>query len=211
MVSSENDNPSTSAPLLKCVFRNKYEKWYWETIERSPKTRPTIGKFEEHHIVPKCCGGHKTDPSNLCYPSPREHFILHRLLNKMYPDHEGLWYAIFRMSSKGRSRVYSHLKENYVRSALHNLKIKRALTNTPLSEDRKKNISRARLSSLNTLKGPNHPLARRDLWEREEEIRRVWLENGKPKWIRLGSLIGLDKRAKTLSTMVKKFEEEDIV
>jgi hypothetical protein len=46
----------------------------------------------------------------------------------MYPTHEGLWYAIFRMSIKGNSRIYSYLRENYVRSKAHNEKIKKALT-----------------------------------------------------------------------------------
>jgi hypothetical protein len=211
MVSSEDNNPSTSAPLLECFYRNKYERWYWNLIDSCPTSKPEGLKCEEHHVVPKCLGGHKTDPQNLCYPTIRQHFVLHRLLNKMYPTHEGLWYAIFRMSIKGDSRIYSYLRENYVRSKAHNEKIKKALTGKPLSDERREKISRARLESLKVLKGSDHPQANKDLWIRADEIKKVWIENGKPRWIKLGSLIGLKSRCKTLQTMIKAFKEEDIV
>jgi hypothetical protein len=129
----------------------------------------------------------------------------------MYPDHEGLWYAIFRMSCKGGGRVYSFLREKHVRSDTHNSKIADALKGVPLTTERKNNISNARINSPNTPKGRSHPLSNKELWDRESEIKSVWLTNNKPKWIKLRTLIGLTARCKTLYTMVKKFEEEDIV
>jgi len=38
--------------------------------------------YEQHHIVPKCCGGSNTS-ENLIYLTLREHFICHGLLAKM--------------------------------------------------------------------------------------------------------------------------------
>lgn len=216
MMSSDDNKSSTSAPLLKCYYRSKYERWYWDLINFCPKSRPKSLKTEEHHIVSKCLGGSKKDPENLCYPTPRQHFILHRLLNKMYPDHEGLWYSAFRMSASGGGRVYEFLKVNYVRSKSHNDRISESLKGKPHSPERKKKISEARKNSPNTLKGPSHPNSNKELEVRKEEIKQIWLENGKPGDITLGRLLGLDTgkngyRSKTLQRFIKDFKEEDIV
>jgi len=215
-MSFDNNNSSTSAPLLKCFYRNKYERCYWELISVTPSEKPRTFKTEEHHIIPKCLGGHPREKSNLSYPTPRQHFVLHRLLNKMFPDHEGLFYAIFRMSCSGNSRVYSHLKLNYVRSSEHNQRISESLRGQRLTETRKKKKSRARLASPNTLSGEDHPNSNKDLESRKEEIRSVWLENGKPGDVKLGQFLGLGTgkkgyRCKTLQRFIKEFKDEDIV
>ena len=216
MVNTENNNPSTSAPLLECHYRNKYENWYWQIIYQCPKTRPVSHKTEEHHIVPKCLGGSKTDPKNLCYPTLRQHFILHRLLNKMYLDHEGLWYAVFRMSSVGGGRTYEFLRKNYVRSKFHNFRIAESLRGVSLTPERRMNISKARLNSSNTLKGYAHPNSNKDLESMKDKIRQVWIENNKPGDILLGQLLNLNTkkngfRSKTLQRFIRNFKEEDIV
>ena len=215
-MSFDNNNSSTSAPLLRCFYRNKYERIYWELISVIPSNKPRTCKTEEHHIVPKCMGGHPTDKDNLCYPTPRQHYILHRLLNKMFPEHEGLYYAIFRMSSSGKSRDYDYLRSNYVRSKSHNQKIALALKGVPLPEDRKRRISQSRLSSEKLLKGANHPNSRKDLESIKEDIRIIWIESDKPGDIKLGQLLGLGTkknkyRCKTLQRFIKEFREEDIV
>jgi hypothetical protein len=215
-MSIDNNNLPTSAPLLECFYRNKYERVYWELISVIPADKPKTYRTEEHHIVPKCMGGHRTKRENLCYPSLRQHYILHRLLNKMYPDHEGLFYAIFRMSASVKSREYESLKSNYVRTREHNIKISQSLKGKPLSEERKRKISQSRRTSLKTRKGVNHPNSRKDLELIREEIKKVWIENGKPGDILLGQLLGLGTkknhyRCKTLQRFIKQFKEEDIV
>lgn len=215
-MSFDNNNSSTSAPLLECFYKNKYERIYWELISVIPKYRPRTLKTEEHHIVPKCLGGHPKDPSNLCYPTLRQHFVLHRLLNKMYPEHEGLFYAIFRMSCSGNSHTYSHLRSNYVRSKQHNQKISNSLKGQRLSESRKLKISRSRLESERTPKGKDHPNSNTTLENRKDEIRGIWRSEGKPGDVRLGQLLGMSTkknkyRSKTLQRFIRDFKEEDIV
>jgi len=216
MVSLDNNNPSKSAPLPECYYRNKYENWYWKIINQCPKTRPNFHRTEEHHIVSKCFGGSKTDPDNLCYPTLRQHFVLHRLLNKMFPDHEGLWYAIFRMSFSGGGRVYEYLRKNYVRTESHNSRIADSLRGIPQTPERRSNISKARLESPNIPRGSSHPNSNKELENRKSEIRQVWNDNNKPGDILLGQLLGLGTkkngyRSKTLQRFIKEFREEDIV
>lgn len=44
-----------------------------------------LGYSERHHIIPKCLGGtNKKD--NLVYLSAKEHFVIHQLLVKIYPN-----------------------------------------------------------------------------------------------------------------------------
>jgi len=65
---------------------NKYSKWYKELII-SRLGRTINGYAESHHIIPKCLGGDDT-VSNLILLYPREHFIAHLLLTKMYTGQE---------------------------------------------------------------------------------------------------------------------------
>ena len=215
-MSFDNNNSSTSALLLECFYRNKYEKTYWDLISKLPSEKPRTYKTEEHHIVSKCLGGHPTNKENLCYPTPREHFILHRLLNKMYPDHEGLFYASFRMSCKGGGRTYEYLRSNYVRSKEHNERISQSLKGQKLSEERKSKISKARLSFPNIPRGRQHPNSNKELESIKEQIKEIWLENGRPGDVKLGKLLGLDTakngyRCKTLQRFIRDFKDDDIV
>ena len=85
MVSSENNNPSTSARSIACHYQNKYEKWYWSLIDKFEKREQLPELYECHHPVPK-----EIWPSGWRNPSIiwtvgvtfREHFILHLLLVK---------------------------------------------------------------------------------------------------------------------------------
>ena len=86
MVSSENDNPSTSARSnVKCHYQNKYEKWYWSLIEKYEKRDYLPEHYEKHHPVPKSLWPegwrHREIEATVCV-SHREHFILHLLLFK---------------------------------------------------------------------------------------------------------------------------------
>ena len=64
-----------------------YTKCYREIVENA-KLQTVVRKqsgnyFENHHILPKSLGG-SNDSSNLVMLTPREHFICHWLLVKMY-------------------------------------------------------------------------------------------------------------------------------
>lgn len=55
------------------------------------------GYFEKHHIVPKCVGG-KDEKSNYVLLTAKEHYICHMILPYLYPNANGLWVAVHRMT-----------------------------------------------------------------------------------------------------------------
>lgn len=63
---------------------SKYQKWYCNIIQKN-KNNKKSKYYEKHHIVPKSfnLGGEK-DINNYVYVTIREHFILHKLLTKMF-------------------------------------------------------------------------------------------------------------------------------
>lgn len=53
---------------------------------------------ERHHIIPRCMGG-TDDADNLVDLTAREHYIVHQLLVKIYPNNRKLIFAAHRMTS----------------------------------------------------------------------------------------------------------------
>ena len=99
-----------------------YKKIYFSIIENR-KLNPLLGYTEEHHILPRCLGGDDT-ANNLVRLSPREHYICHLLLTKMYPigpSHYKMVKAICMMSLKSgcmdrivmSNRTYEKLRISY--------------------------------------------------------------------------------------------------
>ena len=72
---------------------------------------------EKHHIIPRCLGG-SNNVDNIVKLEPREHFIAHQLLIKIYPESPRLAYAAFLMTksnskySRINNRLYGWLKES---------------------------------------------------------------------------------------------------
>ena len=60
---------------------NKYNRWYNNITSRAKSKPSTV--VEKHHILPKSLGG-SNDPTNLAWLTPREHYICHLLLVKIY-------------------------------------------------------------------------------------------------------------------------------
>jgi hypothetical protein len=60
-----------------------------------------------HHIEPRCFGG-SDESSNLVSLTLREHFVAHRLLARIYPDHEKINYAYKMMSRDGEIKNGHH-------------------------------------------------------------------------------------------------------
>jgi hypothetical protein len=91
--------------------------------------------FEKHHIIPKSLGG-SNDSNNIVKLTPREHYIAHLLLTKMFPkgsrDEYKMLCAFMMMntiSSKHKnryssSRLYSILRLEWINSCKIHLKDK---------------------------------------------------------------------------------------
>ena len=65
---------------------NKYTKHYWKLVD-TRKNRIIDGYTEKHHIIPRSLGGTNLK-NNLVSLTPREHFIAHLLLSKMFDGNE---------------------------------------------------------------------------------------------------------------------------
>ena len=88
---------------------SKYIKWYNNLIE-SRKTRllPADIYTEKHHIIPRSLGGDDSD-NNLIRLLPREHFIAHLLLAKIYTGQNGM-----KMVHALRRMLTGHTNERYI-------------------------------------------------------------------------------------------------
>ena len=93
------------------TLNNKYTIWYWALVESRKHVVATKGTHS-HHIVPRSLGG-KDDTTNLVNLTPREHFIAHMLLSRMFSgaDKAKMTFASRQMLSHYRpcSRTYETL------------------------------------------------------------------------------------------------------
>ena len=164
-----------------------------QIIERA-QNRTLEGYSELHHILPKCLGGND-NKNNLIKLTAREHFIIHKILNILHPEIQGLKYAVWifvtfndKRGIRISSREYERLRKLFAESAS-----KRMKTNNPshggLSEEHKKNLSCA---GIKRFKDPNerikaNPFKNLTDEERNERIK-VWSnasmgpKNGRFKW-----------------------------
>ena len=109
--------------LSNIAEHNKYYTWYLN-ICQSAKTRNAIKgqviSFENHHIIPKSFGlGGEKDPNNLVMLTPREHYIVHMLMARMFNNNyvykKKMIYAIWRLSNRGISYIPSSRKYEFAK------------------------------------------------------------------------------------------------
>ncbi len=141
---------------------------------------------ESHHIIPKCLGG--TDSSdNLVNLTPREHFIIHKLLCLIYPNERGLSYAAFMMANakgvnrnyKIGSREYQRLKEDYSDALSKTMKGKTPWNKgIPRTPETKKKMSESLKGRTPTFKGKSHT----------DEAKQKMSEANKGNQYRLGTI-----------------------
>lgn len=97
-----------------------YRKIYDQIISKRQtdklvKNAINNGVIETHHIVPYCLNGLNT-PDNRINLTPREHYICHLLLWKMYPKHLGINFALMSMannSNKSNKRMFKYNSRLY--------------------------------------------------------------------------------------------------
>lgn len=100
-------------------IENKYKKIYFDLIEKR-KNDPYCGEYvEKHHILPRSLGG-SNDADNLVSLNLREHFLAHRLLEKMTigESHIKMMWAIHRMLYAKKytvnSKTYETLRTSHI-------------------------------------------------------------------------------------------------
>ena len=91
---------------------SKYLKWYNNIVEKRSKIPIKNSYKEKHHILPLSFGGNNSI-KNLVYLTPKEHFVCHHLLTKIYKDNKDLYLkmlsAFFMMHIDNKRR---HIKYN---------------------------------------------------------------------------------------------------
>lgn len=111
-----------------------YSKIYYLLIEKRVNHPVNINEyFEKHHILPRSLGG-SNDSNNIVKLTPKEHYIAHLLLTKMFPkgsQEEYKMLCAFMMmntvsiKNKNRylsSRLYSILRMEWIDSCKIHLK-----------------------------------------------------------------------------------------
>lgn len=107
------------------------------------------GYFEKHHILPKCLGGNDLK-ENLVLFTGREHFIAHVLLTKIYPKHNGLKFALYRMITDKTPRGYNVSSRTYSKAQEMLSVINSGDSNPAKTETSKVKMSEAKLGVLQT-------------------------------------------------------------
>lgn len=150
-----------------------YSKLYYSIIERAQsRAEPPI--VEVHHIVPKSLGG-SNKKDNLAALTPKEHFVCHLLLTKMYSgkDKQKMVYAMWAILNlcnnhqyrkKIKGRTYENLKKEFVAAqksitgaARYNTGKKRPdRTSESFTDEWKANISAAKKGKPTWNKGITH-------------------------------------------------------
>lgn len=141
------------------MIENKYSRLYVAITTRAFNRIPENGKYYEiHHIQPKALGGLDT-PENLCYLTPKEHYICHHLLTKCTEGTEKrsmlhAWLLMAYCDRDGNRYIpavrYAFLRKQLAlvgKSEEHKAKIGAARLGkkrAPFTEEAKKSMSEAR-------------------------------------------------------------------
>lgn len=141
-----------------------YQKIYNSICERGQiRTMPEDMYTEKHHIIPRCLGGNESD-ENMTILTAKEHFICHKLLCAIYPEHYGLAHALLLMTLANTNQqryissanIYMNIRENAIR-----LMTKNKRKNPPTRE-------------RNGMYGKHHS---DETKKQQSEIRKLWIKN----------------------------------
>jgi hypothetical protein len=190
MVSSENDNPSTSAQ-----HPNKWLKWYFNLCEiRKIRGISKEKGFHIHHITPKCDGGDDSKENRVKLTS-REHFIAHVLLAKGTNSVKH-WFTVRRMlgvSTGGKGAIQYQPRLSILYSSLQRqaflIAPGGAEKGRPKSEAMRKKLSASKrgkpVSPLTLEKAHSANRGRKQTQEekrkRSETAKRYWADKDRSK------------------------------
>ena len=204
-----------------------YQQIY-DNIIRRGQNRVLTEYKESHHIVPRCLGG-TDEQSNLVELTPEEHYTCHQLLVKMYSDNSKLLTAALFMTANGMGRrsnkVYGWLKRRYseyMKGPNNPTKLNGSWNKGISGYKNKVNFSDESLklfsdrmkeknpcAGVKPWKHPRATVYTKSIWSSADTIYEVWLQNGKPSYCRLHSLVrGCMYDSKTIGpfmNMVKYF------
>jgi hypothetical protein len=133
--------------------------------------------YEKHHIIPRSLNG-TDDKSNICFLTPREHFICHLLLPKFYSGiyREKMIWALHRMSFSGKyklnSRMYEYIRRMFIDFITKNHPSKKESWRIAVSESVKKTWENSNQRRTETSK------RMKDLWKNGKIVPLKGKDNG---------------------------------
>lgn len=132
-----------------------YKKLYDSICERGQQER-NLGYFERHHIIPRCMNG-DDNLTNITNLSAKEHYLVHWLLYKIYPNNWKISNAFFWMATENKKNDRRITSRQYERAKLamsRNCSTRMKDVGNPMhKENAKKKISE-------NMKGDNNPMRR---------------------------------------------------
>ncbi len=172
-----------------------YKKIHDSIIGRA-KSRLLVGYKERHHILPKSMGGDNSK-GNLVDLTAKEHYIIHRLLIKIYPNERKLVYAFWRMINDRKEQRYKASPKIYEQTRILAAKDLRDRFNNaspesekrrregisknnkkPKSKEHVKNIVEAKLGNKNPMfgkVGKDHPTSKAiDQYDLDGNFIKTW-------------------------------------
>lgn len=96
-------------------------KRHYDLLMEKVKNRALLKDIytERHHILPKCLGGGNTK-DNIVKLLPKEHFIAHLLLFKIYPNNKEIAYAFWMMCNGNRKEKRGYLVSGKIYEEIRN-------------------------------------------------------------------------------------------
>ncbi len=164
-----------------------YQKIYDKIIERS-FNRTLSCYTEKHHILPRCMGG-GDEKENIAILTAREHYIVHQLLVKIYPDNLKLIFALRMMvispnqeNKRIGNREYEWLKKKHSKAC-------------SLRSKGKNNPFYGKKHSAEALrKNSEFHIGRKYSEETKRKLSKIFSKEGNPNF---GKPISLEQLAKT--------------
>ena len=141
-----------------------YQKIHDQIIERA-KTRILTGYKERHHIIPRCMGGNNSE-NNLINLTAREHFIIHKLLCRIYPTNDKLIYAFWRLcNGKNKTIVCSR---DYNQAKLSMIEANRRKKHSKITKNKISDAHKGKITSDKTKRKISDSTKGRVPWNKDK-------------------------------------------
>lgn len=158
-----------------------YQKLY-DKLMQTRKERELIREkgYEIHHIIPKCLGG-DNEEDNLVLLTPREHFIAHKFLVKIYPNSVSLNLALFMFANTRNCKINSKLYENLKDKHSKNMKKNNPMYSNEIVQKKMKNTpnfvkffetEEGRKMTSERMKSDRHPMKNKKSVEKKLKTQR---------------------------------------
>jgi hypothetical protein len=153
-----------------------YKRIHDDIINRALTRKALDGYTEKHHVIPKAIGGCDT-PENIVLLTAKEHFIIHLLLRRIFPNCKSFIHALWAMCGINKKGL------RYKPSANVYAEAKLAMSESMKERLKKDNVWTGRKHTSESKKKQSESAKKRKITPEKEEKRRsgISVNNKKPK------------------------------